>query len=69
MTETNKLVKIGHHVINLDAIAAAHWEGAKLFVHFNGGRFLQLVGVEARELFKVFSAGALDVETGELVGA
>jgi hypothetical protein len=36
-------VRVGNHVIKLASIAAVHWEkGDKLFVHMDGGRFLQL---------------------------
>lgn len=38
----NEIVKIGDHVVNVAAIAAAHWEESTLYVHFVGGRFLAL---------------------------
>ena len=36
------LVKVGTAIINLDAIAACHWDNGKPFVYFIGGRFIQV---------------------------
>jgi hypothetical protein len=62
------MVKVGQHVVNLHAIADAHWESGELFIHFDGGRFARLRGQEATLIWSAITAGALDLVTGE-VGA
>jgi len=41
------LVKVGGQVLNVSAVAAAHWEDERLFVHFLGGRFVTMRGDDA----------------------
>ena len=60
-------VRIGDHAISLASIAAIHWEGPKLFIHLDGGRFLQLVGEPAKLLWDAYLAGAVDLQTGEVM--
>lgn len=55
----NRLIKVGEHVVNLSAVASAHWEGRKLFVHLIGGRFLCFNGDDAQQ---VWDAVCSDVE-------
>ncbi|CAN5376034.1 hypothetical protein BH09PLA1_BH09PLA1_15420 [soil metagenome] len=63
---SEQLVKVGEHVINLQALAGAHWEGEKLFVHLIGGRFVSFVGKEADLLWEAVDAKAVDLATGEV---
>jgi hypothetical protein len=67
------LLKLEKHVLNLDAVASAHWEGRKLFVYFLGGRFLSFTGEDAgrvwtavRGLGSEASAGEVDLEAALL---
>lgn len=45
-------VQIGSHIINLDSVASAHWEGHKLYVHTSGGRFLTLDHQDGSQLWE-----------------
>jgi len=62
-----RCVRVGQHVVNLDAVASCHWEGSKLFVHLAGGRFLSFVGTDAHLLWDAICRGTLDLRTGELL--
>lgn len=62
------MVKVRKHVVNIQAIADAHWEGEKLYLHFDGGRFATLTGTEATLIWAAILTLCLDLETGE-VGA
>jgi hypothetical protein len=61
-----RVVKCGDHVLNLDAVAAAHWERATLYVHLLGGRFVSFKGDEARLMWQAMSSPAVDLRTGEV---
>ena len=61
-------VRVGNHAMNLAAIADAHWERDRLFIHFDGGRFAQLEGEMARLIWAAVEEMTLDLQTGE-VGA
>jgi len=61
------VVKIGKWAIDLEAICSAHFEGSKLFIHQQGGRFLSLEGEDADRLWQAYVVGALDLRTGEVV--
>jgi hypothetical protein len=50
---SNRLVRIGVHIINLDAIAACHWEGRRLVVRYLGGGYEMLEGKPARSFWSV----------------
>lgn len=52
------LVKVGTYLVNLAAVASAHWEKDRLFVHLSGGRFLALDGAEASALWQTMEADA-----------
>ena len=54
--------------VDLASIASMHWEHSKLYVHLNGGRFLTLLGNDALTLWERYTAGGLELHTGELVG-
>jgi hypothetical protein len=43
----SQFVKVAGHLVNVQAIASAHWEKTKLFVHLVGGRFLSFTGADA----------------------
>lgn len=58
-------VKSGEHLVNLSTIAAMHWEGSKLFIHLEGGRFLSMVGPEARRIWNAVMAQSDDLDNGE----
>ena len=36
------MVKVRDHVVNVQAVADAHWDKGDLFVHFQGGGFARL---------------------------
>jgi hypothetical protein len=59
------MVKVRRHIVNVQAIADAKWEGSKLYLHFDGGRFAAFSGKEAELIWSVIDAMALDLETGE----
>ncbi len=61
-------VKVGTHVMRLEAIVDAHWEGERLFVHFDGGRFAQLAGETAELVWKAVEEMTVDLKSG-VVGA
>ena len=62
------LIRVGHHIVNLLAVASAHWEGPRLFVYLIGGRFIELRGDEANLIWSALDAQALDLGTGEMKG-
>ena len=66
--DATNVVRFGVHAVKLGSVAAAHWEASKLYVHLDGGRFLTLMGDDAKQLWAAFTSGALDLRTGELVG-
>jgi hypothetical protein len=66
--DESRFVKIGQQVVNLAAIASAHWEGEKLWVHSNGGRFTSITGKRAELLWSVLEGIALDLESGTVPG-
>jgi hypothetical protein len=51
-------VRIGVHVVNVEAVASAHWEEHNLFVHLVGGRFLKLDSDDGEQLWHNLSARA-----------
>jgi hypothetical protein len=59
-----QLIKVGRQVLNVDAVASAHWEKDKLFVHLVGGRFIQFKGVEAEAVWRVVEAEAVTFGPG-----
>jgi hypothetical protein len=65
MSTTGPFVKHTKAVVNLDAIAGAHWEKDKLFVHYIGGRFESFLGDQADRFWKVISGRAFNLVTGE----
>lgn len=72
MRADKRVVKAGGHLVNVDAVAAAHWEGEgarrKLFVYYLGGRFEQFPEPVASLIWREVQAGAIDLETGEVIG-
>lgn len=52
MYGADRFVKIGTHIVNLDAVSSVHWEQDKLYVHQVGGRFLTLGLEEGRKLWE-----------------
>lgn len=60
------LVKVGTAIINLDAIAATHWDNGKLFVYLIGGRFVQVYGEPAKRLSDLLVSEAVDVQDCEI---
>jgi hypothetical protein len=60
------IVKVGDLAVNLAALASAHMEGGKLFMHFVGGRFESATGEQAVKLWKLLAAQAVDLDTGEV---
>jgi hypothetical protein len=63
------MVKVRKHVVNIQSVADAHWEGEKLYLHFDGGCFATLVGKEAELIWSAILTMALDLDTGELGAA
>lgn len=55
------VVKVGDMAFDVKSIASMHWEGSKLFVHLVGGRFLQLLGEQAKTLWQFFVSEAVDL--------
>jgi hypothetical protein len=63
-----EMIKVPGHVINLGAIASAHWEKRTLFVHLIGGRFLSFKDRAADLVWQAVSTSATDLVTGEVSG-
>ncbi len=59
------LIKVGGHMLNLAAVASAHWEKRKLFVHLIGGRFITLTGEPADLAWAELERAACLVVGGE----
>lgn len=55
-------VRVGQHVVNLDLIADAHWEGEMLYVHLSGG-FAKLRGREATLIWNAIEQCSRDLES------
>jgi hypothetical protein len=62
---SEQLVRVGKHVVNLAAVASAHWEGLTLYVHLAGGRFVSFKGDDAQLIWDAVAAPAVDLRTGE----
>lgn len=67
--QQQELVRVGQHVLNLRAVASAHWEGRKLFVYLVGGRFTSFTGDEAGLVWSAISDPATDLAARELMPA
>ncbi len=67
--QQQELVRVGQHVLNLRAVASAHWEGRKLFVYLVGGRFTSFTGDAAELVWGAVSEPALDLAARELTPA
>ncbi len=63
---TSQLVKVGQHMLNLAAVAAAHWEGSTLYVHLTGGRFVSFKDDDAQLVWSAISGPAIDLRSGEV---
>lgn len=61
-----ELVRLGNRIVKLTAIASTHWEGERLFVYLDGGRFLQLGGDDAKRLWAVMQERSVSLRTGEV---
>ncbi len=65
---TKQLVRVGLHVLNLSAVASAHWEGQTLYVHLAGGRFSSFKGEDARLIWDTINRlVGVDLRTGEVM--
>jgi hypothetical protein len=61
------IVRIGNHVINLDAFAGAHWEGRKLILRYIGGGFETFNGTEGDLVWSIVSHGVTEAGHGTAV--
>jgi hypothetical protein len=63
------LVRVGsgtnRHIVNVEHVADAKWEGESLYVHFHGGSFAQFRGLHAELIWRAIDAHAINLETGE----
>ena len=59
---TNSLVRVGQHVLNVDHVAAAHWENGELFIHFVGDQFARLRGMAADRIWAELCGRSVDLE-------
>ncbi len=55
---TQQLVRVGLDVLNLSAVASAHWEGQTLYVHLAGGRFASFRGEDGRLIWDAINASS-----------
>jgi hypothetical protein len=60
------LVRVGKHIVNMEHVADAKWEGDSLFVHFYGGAFAQFRGREAQLVWAAIDKLTVNLETGEV---
>ena len=60
------LVRLGSRIVKLSSITSSHWEGDRLFVYLDGGRFFQMDGQDARLLWDAIQRGTFDLRTGEV---
>lgn len=65
--KNNDRVRVGSHLVDLDAVASAHWEGHKLFVYLVGGRWITLDHADGQLLWDVLANGTIDLATGEVL--
>ncbi len=62
-----QLVRVSQHVLNLSAVASAHWEGQTLYVHLAGGWFSSFKGDDARLIWEAINRlVGVDLQTGEV---
>lgn len=66
---SHRLVRLGLHVMNLDALANCHWEGPKLIVRYIGGGFEVLHGNNAEALWRKVSADLPELDVSGESGA
>jgi hypothetical protein len=60
------LLRIGKHIVNVEHVADAKWEGDSLYLHFHGGLFAQFRGREATLLWGAIESLTVNLETGEV---
>ena len=63
-----EVIRVGDYALKLSSVASMHWSAGKLYVHQDGGRFLQLDGVLGRVLWNLYTRDAVDGMTGEVIG-
>ena len=63
---SNTLVRVGKHIVNIEHVADAKWEGDSLFLHFHGGAFAQFLGREATLIWAAIDRLTVNLETGEV---
>jgi hypothetical protein len=66
---SHRLVRLGLHVVNLDALANCHWEGPKLIVRYIGGGFDVLHGGNAKALWRKVAADLPELNVSGEPGA
>ena len=57
----HQFVRVDKHLMNLSAVADAHWEDDELFVHFAGGGFAKLSGPSAKMIWEVLETLSMDL--------
>ena len=50
--------EIGEHLVNLSAVASAHWHDGRLYVNLLGGRFLRLESEDGQRLWAAIERSA-----------
>jgi hypothetical protein len=64
-----RLVRLGLHVINVDAVVNCHWEKGKLIVRYVGGGFDVLHDENAKALWRIVSAVASEVKCEDVAAS
>ena len=64
--QSTGLVQLGNRVVRLSAVTSSHWEGQRLFVYLDGGRYFQVSGDDAALLWSALQRQAVDLRTGEV---
>jgi hypothetical protein len=59
------MVRVGKHIINIEHVADAKWEGDKLYIHFHGGSFADFRGRDAELVWSAIDKFTMNLDTGE----
>jgi len=63
------LTKVGDQLISIRAITCAKWEGEKLWLYFEGGRFTHLSGDRANAFWNLLALHWLDIDSPTITTA
>ena len=62
-------IRAGTWTLNIESVAAGHWEGQLYFVHFRGGGFAKIGGNEAVLIAAAIGELAVDLSAAAVKGS